>query len=81
MRRWASQYDPIIQKLKTELNRLGQSPSRALGSSAAAELSGTWGTVRSKARRVMAMAMRASLKEMVRPVSPPFGRSCGALML
>src|SRR5215208_1065045 len=30
----------------------------------------------------MAMAMTASLKEMVRPVSipPPFGRSCGALM-
>src|SRR5918995_180550 len=72
----------MIQKLNTKLNRLGQSSSRALGSSAATELSGTWGTLRSRARRVMAMAMTASLKEMVRPVSipPPFERSCGALM-
>src|SRR5215216_6249902 len=72
----------IIQKLKTKLYRLGQSSSRALGSSAATELSGSWGTLRSRARRVMAMAMTASLKEMVRPVSipPPFESSCGALM-
>jgi hypothetical protein len=71
----------MIQKLKTKLKRLGQRSSRARGNSAAAELSGTWGTLRSRARRVMAMAMTASLKEIVRPVSVPPSNSCSSGVL
>ena len=72
----------MIQKLKRKLKNLGQSSSKALGSSAAARLSGIWGTSSCRARRVMAMAMTASLKETVRRISVPLSVQCssGALI-
>jgi len=71
--------DPEAQQ---ETKNLGQSSSKALGSSAAARLSGIWGTSRSRARRVMAIAMTASLKDTVRRISVPLSVQCtsGALI-
>ena len=67
---------PMTKKLMTKLRKRGPNSLKARGSSAAAAEAAISGTLRSMARRVMAMAMTASLKNTIRSNPSSSGAGC-----